>query len=247
MILIPLLTPYLSSLWLGLVTPLYARVRRKLIDSIRSDTLVQDVGMKNYMLRNMLSQINLNLQRFVAVVYIALFCTGCSKTFETQDPLKQAFPSVRARILTDEQVIIPEFFKKKPTLLLVGYVQDTQFDIDRWILALKQLSTPINIAEIPAIRGFFPRMISSQINSGMRDGIPQEDWKIVFTVYADAEEVAKFFGNSKPRNARVVLLDNEGRVQWFHDQGFSADRAIELDNFIRETFSSSDQGESGSR
>ena len=42
MIPIPLLTPYLSSLWLGLVTPLYARVGRKLIDSIRSDTLVQD-------------------------------------------------------------------------------------------------------------------------------------------------------------------------------------------------------------
>lgn len=42
MIPIPLLTPYLSSLWLGLITPLYARVGRKLIDSIRSDTLVLD-------------------------------------------------------------------------------------------------------------------------------------------------------------------------------------------------------------
>jgi hypothetical protein len=32
---VPLLTPWLSSLWLGLVTPLYARVGRKLIDSMR--------------------------------------------------------------------------------------------------------------------------------------------------------------------------------------------------------------------
>jgi len=37
---IPLLTPYLSSLWLGLVTPLYARVGRKLVDSLRNPTLV---------------------------------------------------------------------------------------------------------------------------------------------------------------------------------------------------------------
>ncbi|MEJ7813462.1 MAG: SDR family oxidoreductase [Gemmatimonadaceae bacterium] len=37
---VPVLTPKLSSLWLGLVTPLYARVGRKLIDSIRSDTVV---------------------------------------------------------------------------------------------------------------------------------------------------------------------------------------------------------------
>jgi uncharacterized protein YbjT (DUF2867 family) len=39
---VPVLTPYLSSLWLGLVTPLYARVGRKLIDSIRHPTIVHD-------------------------------------------------------------------------------------------------------------------------------------------------------------------------------------------------------------
>jgi uncharacterized protein YbjT (DUF2867 family) len=42
MISVPVLTPRLSSLWLGLVTPLYARVGRKLIDSIRHTTVVQD-------------------------------------------------------------------------------------------------------------------------------------------------------------------------------------------------------------
>ncbi|MDZ7266925.1 MAG: SDR family oxidoreductase [candidate division KSB1 bacterium] len=39
---VPVLTPRLSSLWLGLVTPLYARVGRKLIDSVRHDTVVTD-------------------------------------------------------------------------------------------------------------------------------------------------------------------------------------------------------------
>ena len=42
MIRVPVLTPRLSSYWLGLVTPLYARVGRKLIDSIRFPTVVQD-------------------------------------------------------------------------------------------------------------------------------------------------------------------------------------------------------------
>jgi uncharacterized protein YbjT (DUF2867 family) len=37
---VPVLTPWLSSLWLGLVTPLYARVGRKLIDSLRNETVV---------------------------------------------------------------------------------------------------------------------------------------------------------------------------------------------------------------
>jgi uncharacterized protein YbjT (DUF2867 family) len=39
---VPVLTPRLSSLWLGLVTPLYARIGRKLIDSIRHASIVHD-------------------------------------------------------------------------------------------------------------------------------------------------------------------------------------------------------------
>lgn len=42
MIPVPVLTPWLSSLWLGLVTPVYARVGRKLVDSVRHDTVVTD-------------------------------------------------------------------------------------------------------------------------------------------------------------------------------------------------------------
>ncbi len=39
---VPVLTPWLSSLWLGLVTPLYARIGRKLIESIRYSTVVNN-------------------------------------------------------------------------------------------------------------------------------------------------------------------------------------------------------------
>lgn len=39
---VPVLTPRLSSLWLGLVTPVYARVGRKLVDSLRNPTVVND-------------------------------------------------------------------------------------------------------------------------------------------------------------------------------------------------------------
>lgn len=39
---VPVLSPWLSSLWLGLVTPVYARVGRKLVDSLRTETVVED-------------------------------------------------------------------------------------------------------------------------------------------------------------------------------------------------------------
>ena len=41
---VPVLTARLSSLWLGLVTPVYARVGRKLIDSLPHETVVRDAS-----------------------------------------------------------------------------------------------------------------------------------------------------------------------------------------------------------
>ncbi len=42
MLRVPVLSPRLSSLWLGLVTPLYARVGRELVESTRNSTVVAD-------------------------------------------------------------------------------------------------------------------------------------------------------------------------------------------------------------
>src|SRR6185503_15139251 len=39
---VPLLTPRLSSLWLGLVTPVYARVGRELIAGLKNRSVVTD-------------------------------------------------------------------------------------------------------------------------------------------------------------------------------------------------------------
>ena len=44
MIPVPFLSPRLSSLWLGLVTPVYARVGKKLIDSLRNKTIVHNAS-----------------------------------------------------------------------------------------------------------------------------------------------------------------------------------------------------------
>lgn len=44
---VPVLTPWLSSLWLALVTPLYARVGRQLIEGVRNETTVQDTSARD--------------------------------------------------------------------------------------------------------------------------------------------------------------------------------------------------------
>lgn len=44
MVSVPLLTPHLSSLWLGLVTPVYARVGRELVAGLRNKSVVTDLS-----------------------------------------------------------------------------------------------------------------------------------------------------------------------------------------------------------
>ncbi len=44
---VPMLSPQLSSLWLGLITPLYARVGRHLIEGVRNATIVTDTRALN--------------------------------------------------------------------------------------------------------------------------------------------------------------------------------------------------------
>ena len=59
------------------------------------------------------------------------------------------------------------------------------------------------------------------IDSGMRSGIPEEDWAAVVTVYEEADKLAAFTGNEAGRNGRVLLLDGEGQVVFYHDRGYS--------------------------
>ena len=69
--------------------------------------------------------------------------------------------------------------------------------------------------------GWFPILFNDMIDNGMRNGIPNEFWKDVITVYDDGEIVQQFTGNQKPLNCRVILLDSSGKVIFFHDRGFS--------------------------
>ena len=146
---------------------------------------------------------------------------GCGSTHPRRDPTGDRFPSVLGTSLAGEDYRIPEAFGGEPVLLIVGYEQDTQFDIDRWLLGLTQAGIRVRTYELPTIPGLAPRMFSGVIDDGMRSGIPSEDWGGVVTVYGDGDEIARFTGNENKLPGRVLLLDESGRVIFFHDRGYS--------------------------
>jgi len=165
----------------------------------------------------------------ILAITLMLLITACSNPYRNnQDLVGKKFPQVEGQTLEKVDVLLPEHFENRPTLLLIGYVQDSQFDIDRWLIGLDMTQTDIAVYELPAIRGMFPRMFETQINNGMRRGIPKDLWKGVITIYKDGDLIQKMTGNTNPNNTRCILLDAKGNIRFFYDQGFSVAALTQL-------------------
>jgi hypothetical protein len=161
------------------------------------------------------------LMRFLLVLPLAIAGIGCGSKYAQRDPSGERFPDIVGTSLNGEKYNIPDRFAGKPVLLLVGYEQDTQFDLDRWLFGLTQAGVKVRTYELPTIPGLAPRMFAGSIDEGMRSGIPSEDWGSVITVYGDGDKIARFTGNENKLPGRVLLLDAQGRVIFFHDRGYS--------------------------
>ena len=153
---------------------------------------------------------------------------GCVSTYPRRNPVGEVFPTVTGEALDGTEVTLPDVGAGAPMLLLVGYKQNSQFDLDRWLVPLLDQQVDVRVYEVPTIPGLIPGMVAGSIDSGMRRGIPEEDWAAVVTVYGDGEQITRFLGNENPMPGRIVLLDAEGRVVWFHDRGFSGRKFQEL-------------------
>lgn len=166
--------------------------------------------------------------RLISLFFLISLVSACSTNHPNQDITGKSFPSISGQTLEKNTVNIPEDFDDEFTLLLVGYAQNSQFDIDRWLIGLDMTKTNVPTYEIPTIQGLFPRMFSTVIDNGMRAGIPKPLWKGVVTVYKDGDKVQAFTGNERPNSARVILLDRGGNILHFYDEGFSVDALNKL-------------------
>jgi hypothetical protein len=161
-------------------------------------------------------------------IFALLLLTGCSTQYANKDITGQIFPSVVGTTLEKKSVSIPGDFNDDLTLLLIGYKQNSQFDIDRWLIALDVTETQVKVYEVPTIQGLFPEMFSTVIDNGMRAGIPKPLWQGVVTIYDDGEKIQAFTGNENASNTRVVLLNKNGEILYFYDQGFAVDALNKL-------------------
>lgn len=168
------------------------------------------------------------MKKYSLLVVIALLSVGCSTTYTNRNPVGEIFPTVSGESLEKIEIEMPKYFNGSKVILLLGYKQDSQFDIDRWLIGLDQTETKAKIYELPTIQGLFPRMFSTFIDNGMRKGIPKELWGGVITIYRDGSVIQEFTGNENGNNARVLIIDENGKVIYFYDKGFAVSALNEL-------------------
>ena len=163
----------------------------------------------------------LKILKTAAYSFVAALCLQACSSRPVAPSVQDGgpFPSVVGEGLDKRTVRIPEDFSGKATVLLIGYTQRAQFDIDRWILGLLQLESPARIVELPTIAGMAPTILQDVISNGMRSGIPEEDWGSVVTVFISytflswdslAEELEDPFGtaaNDLPLNAMCNTIE----------------------------------------
>ena len=172
------------------------------------------------------------MKKIIIITIMALTLIGCATTYTNKNPVGELFPNVSGESLEQKEIQMPDYFKGNQTVLLIGYKQDSQFDIDRWLIGLDMTETKVKVYELPTIQGMLPRMFSTFIDNGMRKGIPKELWGGVITIYADGDMIQEFTGNENPNNTRVILLNEEGKIKYFYDRGFGVPALNELREMI---------------
>ena len=175
-----------------------------------------------------------NCTKLRGLLLVSLYIlTGCTSSVARKSPLGEVFPSIKGEALAGKNWKIPEDLMGEKSLLLIGYKQKSQFDIDRWLIGIDTKAYKVNVFELPVVSGLIPYLISKKIDDGMRSGIPEELWTAVVTVYEEADKIIQFIGNEDGLNARVFLLDEEGRVVFLHDRGFSVPALNRLGEAIK--------------
>lgn len=165
--------------------------------------------------------------QYLCLITIIITLTGCASVVKNRNVQGETFPTVQGSALDGKAWQVPKDLSGK-TVLLIGFVQDSQFDIDRWLIGLDMKKAKVPFIEIPTIRGMFPRMFRKTIDKGMRRGIPEDMWAGVVTVYNDAHLIVDFLGNENPNNARVLVVDQTGRVYFSYNDGFSVNALNKL-------------------
>jgi hypothetical protein len=138
---------------------------------------------------------------------------------------KPMFPTIEAETLSRKKVVFPEVARGQHAFILIAFRRQTQGEVDSWLDPFVEDFAGregITFYEIPMISGGW-KWMSSWIDSGMRQGVPQYKHDHVATYYGPLKEYHKHLEIRDTGTVHAFLLDQQGRIIW-RDIGPANDR-----------------------
>jgi len=157
------------------------------------------------------------------IFYLACFLSlaGCQVSYPTRNPVGDTFPTVAGQTLAGEVITLPDALAGRPTVLLVAYSGRAKDDVLWWMTFAKMYLGDARVVSVPAVTSWWSWLWRDRLEDAIRNALPESYWPGVVTLYDDAPEVAGFTGNRHGSTARVLLLDEQGRVVFFNADGFN--------------------------
>ncbi len=148
----------------------------------------------------------------------------------------ERFPRITGTTLEGENVVIPDNFLGQRMVYLIGLTEPSRHDVGKWETALEALDPALRprVIVIPVYTGMFARLESHFVNAGMRAGTPREQWKQVVTIAEGSSDFIQKLGLKKDDLAKVFLVDENGRVMYHTDEGYSNDRLERMKRALEE-------------
>jgi hypothetical protein len=74
---------------------------------------------------------------------VGVLSSCANYNYPSQVKLGQSMLQAKGESLEGQAKVLPDDFLGQNTLLLLGYKQDSQFDIDRWLIGLDMTKTKV--------------------------------------------------------------------------------------------------------
>lgn len=147
---------------------------------------------------------------------------GCASVYPARSPVGDALPRVTGETIAGKTIVLPDDLRGRPTILLLAYQSKAQDEVNYWAMVAMANMPEANLYEVAVFTQFKYFLARGRIIRQAASRIPEPLHDHLIGVWWGGRTLARFTGNPRDNHARLLLLDDQGEVIYFNDQGFSS-------------------------
>ena len=173
-------------------------------------------------------------KRAVAVALLFACLSACD-VIPSRDPTGERCVDVRGTTLDGSLVNIPTDLANAPTVLLIVYRREAQFDADRWRLALDQLDVRCRILLVHALPTTFGVFFAPVLRHDLAGTFGLREKPLVLPLTGtSADDLCTQTGMGNSQFAHVLVIAPNGEIVFAFEQGYAPETVERVHTVIEQ-------------